>query len=290
LNVIAPVLVPALLAGLVWLFVGRVWKRPPATSLVWGGAPAVALAFAAGHFTLQGWPPWPPVTALHTLVYAALIGGVIAAAEPAWGKWVAMRWPIRLAVAGATAWFQFNTLTEHTWSTGESVMWLATVTLTVCAMWELLDLYAAQKTGFGTPVIVWMSACTVSVGLVFGASALLGQLGGSLAAAFGAALVLSLWARSFPLNHGAAGLFALVAGNLLWQGHFYAQLPLVSTLLLIAAPAAAWAGWPLGGDRAPVWRQPAASIAAVLVLQGIALGIAYAEYQAAAAATGGYVY
>jgi hypothetical protein len=290
LNVIAPVLVPAVLAGTVWLFAGRVWKRPPAPTLVWGGAAAVAFAFAAGHVTLQGWPPWPPVTALHTLVYAALIGGVIAAAEPVWGKWIAARWPIRLAIAGAAAWFQFNTLTEHTWSTGESVMWMAAVTLTICAMWELLDLYAAQKTGFVTPIIVWMSASAVSLGLVFGASALLGQLGGSLAAAFGAAIVLSLWARTFPLNQGAVGLYALAAGNLLWQGHFYAELPLVSTLLLIAAPAAAWAGWPLGGDRAPVWRQPAGSVAAVLVMQGIALGIAYVEYQAGAAEGGEYVY
>lgn len=290
MTVIAPVLVPAFVAGIIWFVAGQLWKRPAAPSLVCGGSLAVALSFAAGHWALVGWPPFPPVTAVHSLVYAGLVVGIVGSAESYWQSRWWLRWPIRTILAGAAAWWQFKTLAEHTWSTPQSTAWLTTVTVTVCLAWGALNTFAKRSHSLATPIFIWLFACVTSVGLVFGASAFLGQLAGSLAATCGAAIVLGIAFGRFPLDRGAAGAFALVLVGLLWQGYFYAELPLVSTALLIAALISAGALNLILPEKTRFRDRSAAVFASLLVAASIAIAIAYRAYRAAILEMGDYAY
>ncbi len=290
MNIAAPVIVPALIAGIVWLVAGRLWHRPAAPTLVFGGALAMAISFFAGHVALVGQPPFPPATALHSLVFAALVVGVVGSAESIWRLHWATRWPIRALLALGVAWWQFNTLAEHSWNTTQTIGWITTITLTICVVWDALDTYANRHTGIATPLLMWLFACATSVALVFGASAMMGQLAGCVAAACGAAVVLALWAHPFPLDRGAAGVFAFILSGLLWQGYFYAELPLLSTALLIAAPVAVFAvdaRIPANGNTRT---RLIAVFGSMLILTGIAIGIAYTEYRTAAAEVEEYIY
>ncbi len=290
MTVIAPVLVPALVAGIIWFVAGQLWKRPAAPTLVGGGSLAVALSFGAGHWALVGWPPFPPVTAIHTLVYAGLAVGVVGIAESYWQSRWWLRWTIRAILAGAAAWWQFRTLAEHTWSTPQTIGWLTVVTVTLCLAWGALNTYAKRSDGLTTPIFIWLFACATSVGLVFGASAMFGQLAGSLAATCGAAIVLALWSGRFPLDRGAAGAFAFILVGLLWQGYFYAELPLLSAALLIAALVNANALNLVLPEKTRFLDRSAAVFASLLVTASIALAIAYRAYRATALEMNDYVY
>ena len=290
MTVIAPVIIPASVAGMIWLIAGQLWKRPATPSLAWGGSLAVAVSFGAGHWALVGLPPFPPVTAIHTLVFAGLAVGLVGIAESYWQTRWWLSWPLRGVLAGTAAWWQFKTLAEHAWSTPETIGWLTAVTLTVCLAWASLDSYAKRNQGLATPIFIWLFACATSVGLVFGASAMLGQLAGSLAAICGAAIVLALWSGRFPLDRGAAGAFAFILIGLLWQGYFYAELPLASTGLLIVALINAGAVNLVFPAKTRILDRSAAVFASLLVTASIALAVAYRAYRATALELGDYTY
>jgi hypothetical protein len=290
MNVAAPVIAPAIVAGLLWLVAGQLWKRPAAPGLVWGGSLAIAVSFFAGHVALMGWPPFPPVTATHSLVYAGLIVGVVGIAETRWRSHWAVRWIIRAVIAAAAAWMQFGTLVEHTWTGAQTLGWVTTVILTVCVVWDSIDTLASRRQNVATPLMMWLIACASSVALVFGASAMLGQLAGCVAAACGAAVVLAIWSRSFPLDRGAAGLFAFIIVNLLWQGNFYAELPIMSITLLILAPVAGCTIDLVIRHRAKPFYLLTIVFGSVILLSSVGIGIAYVAYQSAAIEMGDYAY
>ncbi len=290
MNVAAPVIIPALVAGLVWLLAGQLWKRPAAPSLVYGGAVAMAISFFAGHVALVGQPPFPPTTAIHSLVYAALIVGVVGSAESIWRSHWAPRWGIRLVLACGAAWWQFTSLAEHSWNTGQTIGWLTTITLTICIAWDALDSFANRHTGFATPLLMWGFACATSIALVFGASAMMGQLAGCVAAACGAAIVLALWSRALPLDRGAVGVFVVILLGLLWQGYFFAALPLTSTALLIAAPVAIFTLDARMPERIVSAKRMIPVFGSLITITGIAIWFAFAAYQTVASEMEEYVY
>jgi len=290
MNVVAPVIVPAIVAGLMWFVAGQLWKRPAAPGLVWGGSLAIAVSFFTGYLALMSWPPFPPATAVHSLVYAGMAAGIVGIAESRWRSHWAVRWAIRAAIAAAAAWAQFGMLAEHTWSGAQTFGWITTVILTICVVWDSIDTLASRRENVTTPMMMWFLACASSVTLVFGASALLGQLAGCVAAACGAAVILTIWSRNFPLDRGAAGLFAFIIVNLLWQGHFYAELPLMSLALLILAPVAAGSADLITPDRAKPYYHLTILLGSIILLSSIAIGVAYVAYQSAALELGDYAY
>jgi len=290
MNVAAPVIFPALIAGLIWLIAGRLWKRTAAATFVWGGSSAIAVSFCAGHVALMGWPPFPPATAVHTLVFAGLIVGIVGIPESIWRSRLVIRWIIRAVLGGAAAWWQFNTLAEHTWTTPGTIGWLAVVTVTVCAMWEAIDTFAARHPSVTTPFTMWLTACATSVGLVFGASAMLGQLAGCLAAACGAAVVLALWSKTLPLDRGAAGAFAFITTGLLWQGYFYAELPLLSAGLFIVASVATCIIDALVPPNTKPIKHLTIVLSSIILISGAAIAVAFFEYRETAIEVGDYAY
>ena len=206
-------LVPALTAGLSLLL----WRKAPGL--------AVAAGYAAGHLASRGLPRGIPNEAWQWLLPLALAGAGLAALEGP-GPW--RRWLPRTAlVAGLLA----VTLPR------EGLLRVAVSGLLTLALLASLDgLEDRLPPAFGLGVLAATSGAGAAA-LLFSGSVLQAELGGSLAAALGACLLLRRWRPPSPAGRPlVAG--TLLAGLLL-NGVFYSDLPVPSALLLAGAPAAA---------------------------------------------------
>lgn len=290
MKIFSPILIPAVIAGVVWLVAWRLWNRQrPAPHGHWGGALALAAGYAAGYATLMGWPPFPANTAAQWLVYLALLAGAIGLAEPWWRGKAWLRWGIWLGLGGATAWLQFGALVEHTWSTAQAVLWIGGLALATAALCAALDALAERRDGASLPLALWLTAATTSAVLLLTKSALLGQLAGSIAGIFGAATVLAWWAPSIRLSRGAMTVFGLLFVALLSQGHLYSELSLWGALLLYLAPFAAWLGETERVKTMVPARGVLVRMGLVAIPAAIALLIAFLEWRSSSA-TSDYQY
>lgn len=286
MKLFSPILIPAVIAGVCWLISWRLWDRQRlAPHGHWGGALALALGYAAGYATLMGWPPFPANTAVQWLVYLALLAGAIGLAEPLWRGKAWLRFGVWLGLGGVAAWLQFNSLAEHTWTTLQAIQWIGGLALATAALCAALDALAERREGASFPLAFWLTAAVTSGVLLLSKSALLGQLAGSLAGIFGAAVVFALWAPRFRLSRGAMTVFSILYVALLSQGHLYSELSLWGALLLYIAPLAAW----LGEMEKVTTMRPSRSVLVrmglVAIPAAIALFITFLEWRTSSTAS-----
>ena len=276
MNLFAPVLVPAVIGGLAWLVSWRLWNRSePARHGHWGGALAFSAGYAAGHWILAR-PLYPPATALHWLFYLMLAAGVLALFERWWTTRTWIRWPVFAALCGVCLWLELGSMFEFTWSTSQAFLWPPALVLTATIVWGLLDRLATKRPGVSLPWVLWLAAAATSGALVLSRSALQGQLAGTLAGISGAAVALAFWLPRLSMSTGALTVFMTAYAGLLWQGHFYSELPLSCAVLLLAAPVAAWAGETPRVIAWPPWKATLMRLGCVAVPLAVAVGIALA--------------
>ena len=274
-DAVSPVLVPAILAGFIWLVSWRLWNRNSTSANGhWGGALAFAGGYVAAYVVMKSWPTFPPVSAEHWIVYFAIIAGIVAAAERWWGAAAWSRWPVMIALTFGLAWFELRSLRIYEWSASGTAAWIAGLVVLTTFVWDQLDRLAKRRPSPTTPAALWVVTTGAAVSFVLSKSAFLGQLSGALSAIFGAAFVLALWGHKLPLNRGAISVFVLVFSGLLWQGRFFSNLPTATAILLLLAPLGLWAsefGEPAEGNP---WKIRLARTAAVLIPVVIAVAIA----------------
>lgn len=276
MTVITPVLLPAVIAGVVWLVSYRLWDRhAPAENGHWGGAIAFGFGYLAGHAALVSWPGFPPSSAEEWLAALGVPLAIIAANERFWGAKPWAAWPVRVICLMLFIWPQSLSLFEYRWSPRETMLWLGGMAVAVSILWELTERLARRRAGFMLPAILWLVTVAASIALVWTGSAMLGQLAGALAAILGAAVVLTLWAPKLSLAFGAVSMWVLLFTGLLWQGRFYSELGLGSAVCFLAAPVFAWAGeWPALQAK-PAWTRGAVRLIAVLIPLAIGLFLAW---------------
>ncbi len=175
---------PALAASVVFsIFVVILGRGAPRA--IWLVA-AIIVGFVAGFIAIEAVPPVVPVTAKQKLFYAAIglliIGGILdQRANRGRGLWLA-QWLIPVVLLG---W-----LTVRLWGRPDLRFVLETVVLFGATVFVLGRLRRDSPSGaLGPGVQLLFAAIGVSVVSVIGASASLGMLGSSLAAATGGALV-----------------------------------------------------------------------------------------------------
>lgn len=176
--------VPALAASVVFcIFVVVLGKGAPRA--IWLMA-AIIVGFVAGFIAIENLPPAVPVTAKQKLFYAAagllIIGGLLdQRANRGRGLWVA-QWLIPVVLLG---W-----LTVRLWGRPDLRLVLETLVLIGATVFVLGRLRRRSVAGaLGPGVQLLFAAVGVSVVSVIGASASLGMLSSSLAAATGGALL-----------------------------------------------------------------------------------------------------
>ncbi|PCJ61001.1 MAG: hypothetical protein COA73_07855 [Candidatus Hydrogenedentota bacterium] len=243
MNIGGAVFGPAIVAGLIWLAVFRLWRRKSIHDKGhWGGALALGTGIIAGYIALLGVPPLKPSQAVDWLPYmsaVAVIGGV---GQPWWGrKWFTFI-PVLFLLAAIVLSIQLQNKIRYSWDGIEIAIWIGGLAGAVSLVGWNLERVADRRTGVSMPLAMWTWCAMGSVLLVLSGSALLGQIMGGLAAVFGAAVVLAWWNKGFTLTQGAMSVLALLYGSLLAQGYFYAETPMVSAVLAAGAPLVLWYG------------------------------------------------
>ena len=213
------------------------------------GGTVTALAFLSGFVAMTGWPRWPPIEATQRLFFlvgvAALATWLVGSDRNSFGVWFA-----RAALLGALLTLLLKTPLEHTWTTGESVVWMGGLFVAGMAVhwaWgESLEQEGEREHWIAAASrIALLSGIAVILGM--SGSARLAQLTGALTCGLGVIEVGSRVLGRRPW-HGAAALVPVTAIiGLLVTGHFYANLTLVSGVLLVVS--CVLVGVPLGDRR-----------------------------------------
>lgn len=271
MTLYAPILLPAVLAGLCLLVAWRMWRRRNlAKDGHWGGAAAIALGYFSGHLALVSWPAFPPAKAVDWLAYLAIVAGFTGIAQRYWAKRWYSAWPVRLLLSALFAVLILRGYLEHTWARTEGILWIAGLVLAMSALWDTLERLASKRTGASLPLSLCMLCACAAGALGMSGSALLGQLMGALAAACGAAVVLAWWAPGLSLKSGTMAAFVPIYSGLLIQAYFYSELPVLSAVLLYAAPYVLW----YGERRNIYFMKPTKAAVVRLMLVGVPLAIA----------------
>lgn len=252
------VLLPAVLAGVIALF-GR------AKLGAWAGAIGVTVGFVAGYIGVQGMPPFVPRTVPELLPALAVVGLLWAYVERFWLHSSTLTWLLRLVPLALLELFLYFrifsgriTARFNPWTTGDIILNLAVPAVTVALLWVFLALALppaakaaatdasndaennnarnnnAPKRSLAVLVTVLIVLCSgVAVSLVLAGSAIVAQIVGALTAALGAVMVLAWFAPAPYVSLTAAPVIALVLGNALSLGGFFAAtLPWYVAILL----------------------------------------------------------
>jgi len=212
-----------------WLFKWR--------TRAWPAAVAVGAGYATSHALIRGAPEALPADATQLLFHFALAGALVGVVEDRLP--VAARWGARAVLAGIVPWLLLRGLAEHTWeSTTEAALWYAGLGLGLFLVWSVLEWRARRLEGVAQPLVFCLVAGGGAVALAAGRSGVLGQMSGALAAALGPLVLLALLMPKRTAR-GAIPVFVLLLAALAMSGHFFAELPAPSALLVFVAPLAA---------------------------------------------------
>jgi hypothetical protein len=237
------------------------WLLPRWRTKAWPAAIAVGAGYATSHALARGAPEALPADSTQLLFHFALAGALLGVVEDKLP--VAARWAARAVLSAAIPWLLLRGLAEHTWeSTTEAVFWYAGLGLGLFLVWSLLEWRTRQVQGVPQPLVFCLVAGGGAAALALGRSGVLGQMGGALSAALGPLVLLALLVPQRTAR-GAIPVFVLLLAALAMSGHFFAELPAASALLLFVAPLAAVRRWWLG-------------TAVALVLVGVAIYLSYA--------------
>jgi hypothetical protein len=234
------ILLPALIAGIMWGVAWQFWLREPVASSGWRMAHALALpaAFVSAHVALWGWPGWQPRLAEGWLCALAVGGALLA--------WVQNQ--LRASPAKVILWVALDALAlrlfvqarASSFSPIENFGWLGQGTFLIVLVHISLETLSARRPGVSLPLALWVWAAGSAAALAATGSLKYGQLAGILAAILGAACVAAWIQPRFTLAEGVLnGLVPCLMGTLIC-GTLYSDLPLSSAIVLAAAPLALW--------------------------------------------------
>lgn len=270
-------LLPAGIAGTILLLGWRPWNRALAPDRAAAAAGPLALggAWLAAQIAIVGitLPPLRASDWLAVLVAAAALGGLFEALRqpPGW-----LRWSWRAALSLALPALLVLPLWRSSWSTPEALALIGAAGMGVFGAWSLLEAQARRRAGAAMPLLLAVLASGSGLVLALSGSASQGQLGGALAAAVGAALVIALLQPRLSLAHGSIGPLVIALAGLWLNGTFYADVPSGSLVLLFAAPWLALVGRLRPVQRLAPWQSALVSAGAVLLPLAAAAAWAYA--------------
>ena len=256
--------VPAAVAAAVLLVLK--WTRRGDGSVAGAGI-ALAAGFIAAYFGLGGRWRMPPVEASHALVpaaiaaAAALLIGVRNDARPA-----LLRRALRFALVFAALWFSVLE---------KSPLWLGVgMGATLAFLWAMDVRAATAKPSMFLATLLIVSGAT-AIALGVSGTMTVAQFAGGLAAATGGCLAFAL---RRPVGVRGVAFVAGILLPMLWlNGWIFADLPLLSMLLLAVAPFAAWASGRLRFSRLRPGTAIALEIAVTALPCLAAIGVAVAN-------------
>ncbi len=234
LFVLLVVLAPALLAGVVAL-AGALVRRGEA--LGWIGAAAIGPAYVLGHFFALSAPPrFPPGAANEALFWSAglaLFVGVTVGLRKRASAVNALL--VALAACGAS-WFVLKNLVARLSASELSVLFGGIGVGALVASLGAERLASAAR-GPTAPFCLWGVAAATAVCMALSGAATYASFCAVLAATLGAATVVGWLRRDLHVGRGLAAVFTVQLAPLVAAGAELNELPHLSALLLLIAPA-----------------------------------------------------
>jgi hypothetical protein len=234
LQALYTILLPAVVGGILYLVIRLFLPRFAATI-------AVAVGYIAAHIAIQGVPRFPPSSVVHFLPFFAVGSVLWAALESLWRSNTAARWVTRAVLLLGLEFLLFRRIMQNRWEVWESALGFSLTTLVLLLVWHWLESLMsdtpkpAESSRTLSPsylmiaLIILTAGSSVMLGLSANASA--AQLGGALASALGAIMVLS-WVMNISLNPSLIALYTLLQGSLWVSGAAFASVPLLSALVM----------------------------------------------------------
>jgi hypothetical protein len=263
-------------AGLAALVVPWVGSRIGGTGSHWGSALGLGASYAAFHWAAArpAFPPLDVTDRIAWLALAALILGVLESVRPgpAW-----TRWENRLLLAAVILWAMLGPVVAAAEDMRAEGMRLAALGGLFLAAWTNLEGLASRTSARAIgPIFAAVAGGAAGLFVATG-SIVLGELAAGLMAGLILVWIASWVAPGLSLSRGGVPVVVTVLGGLLLNGYFYSSTPAPSTIILVAAPLAAWAGLIGPAARLAAWQRATISLVAVLIVVAIAIGLAVAE-------------
>jgi len=273
-------LVPLAIASGGVVLAWRPWRGAPAPRPGWGASLGLGVGVSVAYCLIESRiPTVPPQLSSDWIPIAMLVGAGLGVVLSLWRApgWVA--WFARAVACVALVPIIIDMLPSPPWESpdeaGLHVVGLAAMGLVV---WWSVDRLGDRLPGPTVPFALLLTA-TASAGamLLLALTARIAQHAGSIAAGCAGIALLGLWRRDLALARGVAGPFALGMGVIWLVAHFftYGSNALVAVLCFLA-PAGAWAGGLPFVRRGSPWKRHVLSLVGVLIVLGVALGIAAA--------------
>lgn len=202
------------------------------------GALALGLAYLSGHLLITGWVAFPPADTTNWLPYFALATAVLGAfcsvlEINAWQRMLVFG----LVSAGALR-LLLKPKFSYGWSLPEGYLWVMGLAGAMVVLAIVIDaLVRRAATAFEMPAFLLIICAGTFGALMLSGSILLGQFAAVLGAAVFGSLVFT--ARRISFGRGIVPVFSMLLSALVISGHFFAELPVASALLLAFAPVPA---------------------------------------------------
>jgi hypothetical protein len=244
----------------------------------WLIAAALGVGYIVGYLGLEWLPPFPPRLGTHWLPYLAIIGLIVA------GFWHLAVWgPItQVAVSIIIPRLLLSSTFKHTWGQVEGIIWWACLAIALFILWHLVEQsFSVLPPGASCPFVYFG---------IFGGTALVLALSGSLRLAQHSGILVALFAMSwiitlvlqrnsqrFVFPSGVSPVVTLLLAGIWMNGHFFAEVPTASTILLVISLPLAWVGQIATVQRLGERRSMLIQIGAIALPVVIAIGIAVAR-------------
>ncbi len=260
-QILIGVFLPALGCGVIFLcrkFSGN-----------WLSAVAITIGFLVGYFVYvlikmepSGglWPElswnlkaynFPPISLKDWLPHVAIFALLLGLLENFWRKNLWVLWSVRLVLIELLLWRLFKSFfkvnpffPERSWKVDDALINFGITTLVIVIFWLLLDILtkryelesSREKAILPSALVIITGGSALSI--VLGHSLVNGQINGAFTAALGAVMVLSWLFKGWGLSTVATPIIALAQGVLWIGGYYFADLPVLSVILLTIAPLA----------------------------------------------------
>ena len=290
-------LLPAIVGGGIFIFArsrapkeyatGRYEKKQDGFA-GWLIAAALGVGYIVGYLGIEGVPVFPPRLGAQWLCYLVAIGLIVAR------FWHVAVWgPIaQIAISIIIPRLLLTSTFKHTWGPIEGIIWWVCLAVVIFIFWHIVEgSFRALPAGASGPFIYCGLFGGTALVLALSGSLRLAQHAGILVALFAASwiitLVLQRDRKRFVFPRGTSPILTFLLIGIWMNGYFFAEVPTASAILLLIALFFVYVGRIEVIQGLSVRRSLLVQIAGIALPVVIAIGIAIAR-SGLLADSGGY--
>ncbi len=243
LQVLSCAVLAGLLAGVllgVWLLYQRNRSEEASVWATTAGALAMFVGTGAGFLYVEGVPSFPPLDSKEWLLYAAALAVPARIIDHVLHDTTWFRWLFRLIFVRVVLYLLLEPRIRIAWGPKLAIAYMWIFDLGVVGIWAALEQTTEKESPLFASFLLWLTTTTAAVLLLTSGTISTGSIMASVAGVSGAFFASSYLFPTRQVPLGGLPVFVLLYEGLLLYGHFYADLPLLTLILIGLAPAVVW--------------------------------------------------